>query len=231
MKKVDWTKWSAIAEILSAIAIVVTLLYLADQTQELRVQTEQNNKLLRAEAIGSVLETRLGYQDQMLASVDIADLRERNETQEQLSPQDRRRLRSLYSQAVIGWQKDYFLYQEDILPEGYMRANFRVMKRAIFEETGAFSAAEFWEEWSRESGTPEFVELVETCVRLDWCTESAIFSSSWRSSPTLLRAARLWRGSSACFFRFFSTTACRSICRSASITMFWTAGNPSQSTA
>lgn len=43
MKKIDWTKCSAIAEILSAIAIVVTLLYLADQTKQLRAQTEQNN--------------------------------------------------------------------------------------------------------------------------------------------------------------------------------------------
>ena len=32
--KIDWTKWSAIAEILSAIAIVATLLYLAVQTQQ-----------------------------------------------------------------------------------------------------------------------------------------------------------------------------------------------------
>jgi hypothetical protein len=34
MQKIDWTKWSAIAEILSAIAIVVTLAYLAIQTQQ-----------------------------------------------------------------------------------------------------------------------------------------------------------------------------------------------------
>jgi len=34
MQKIDWTKWSAIAEILSALAIVVTLAYLAIQTQQ-----------------------------------------------------------------------------------------------------------------------------------------------------------------------------------------------------
>jgi hypothetical protein len=165
MKAVDWTKWSAIAEILSAIAIVLTLLYLADQTKELRAQTEQNNKLLSAEAIGSVLETRLEYQDQMLAGVDIAELLQRNETQEELSPQDLRRMNSLRSQAVIGWQKDYFLYQEGILPEQYLRANFSVMRRALFERFGAFPAEEFWESWSADSGSPAFVELVEQCVR------------------------------------------------------------------
>jgi hypothetical protein len=34
MKSIDWSKWSAIAEILSAVAIVATLLYLAVQTQQ-----------------------------------------------------------------------------------------------------------------------------------------------------------------------------------------------------
>jgi hypothetical protein len=166
MKAVDWTKWSAIAEILSAIAIVLTLLYLADQTQELRVQTEQNNKLLSAEAIGSVLETRLGYQDQVLAGVDIAELLQRNETQEELSPQDVSRMNALRSQAVIGWQRDYFLYQEDILPEQYLRANFNVMRFALFAQFGAFPAEEFWESWSADSGSSAFVEFVEQCIRL-----------------------------------------------------------------
>lgn len=40
MKTIDWTKWSAIAEILGAIAIVATLVYLAVQTQYLADQTE-----------------------------------------------------------------------------------------------------------------------------------------------------------------------------------------------
>ena len=165
MKKIDWTKWSAIAEILSAIAIVVTLLYLADQTNELRVQTEQNNKLLNAEAIGSVFETRLEYQNQMLAGVDIAELLERNETQKELSPQDVRRMIALRSQAVIGWQKDYFLYQAGILPEPYLRANFKVMRRALFQQFGALPAEEFWKTWSEDSGTSAFVDFVEQCVR------------------------------------------------------------------
>ena len=34
MKHVDWTKWSAVAEIVSSIAILVTLGYLAIQTSQ-----------------------------------------------------------------------------------------------------------------------------------------------------------------------------------------------------
>lgn len=47
MRKVDWTKWSAIAEISSAIAIVMTLLYLSVQTRYLAEQTEQTNLFLQ----------------------------------------------------------------------------------------------------------------------------------------------------------------------------------------
>ena len=43
MSKIEWTKWSSIAEIISSVAILVTLAYLAIQTQqntdELRSQT------------------------------------------------------------------------------------------------------------------------------------------------------------------------------------------------
>ena len=48
MRDVDWTKWSSIAEILSAAAILVTLAYLAVQTRYLALQTEQNTAAIQA---------------------------------------------------------------------------------------------------------------------------------------------------------------------------------------
>jgi hypothetical protein len=48
MNKIDWSKWSAIAEILAAIAVVITLVYLAIQTRYVAVQTEQNTAAVRA---------------------------------------------------------------------------------------------------------------------------------------------------------------------------------------
>ena len=49
MKNFDWTKWSAIAEISSAVAIVVTLGYLA-------IQTQQNTAAIQASVRQSMLE-------------------------------------------------------------------------------------------------------------------------------------------------------------------------------
>ena len=48
MKKIDWSKWSAVAEILSAVAILITLAYLAVQTRYSALQVEQNTAALLA---------------------------------------------------------------------------------------------------------------------------------------------------------------------------------------
>ena len=51
MQKTDWTKWSAIAEILSSVAIVATLLYLAIQTQQnaAAIQSSSRQTMLMAD--------------------------------------------------------------------------------------------------------------------------------------------------------------------------------------
>ena len=69
--KIDWTKWSAIAEILSAIAIVVTLLYLADQAQELRSQTEQNNRLLEQD---QSIALSLRAENRLTTAIELANM-------------------------------------------------------------------------------------------------------------------------------------------------------------
>ena len=48
MSRIDWSKWSAIAEIGAAVAVVITLVYLAVQTRYVAVQTELNTAAVRA---------------------------------------------------------------------------------------------------------------------------------------------------------------------------------------
>ena len=52
MKKIDWPKWSAIAEIASSIAIVVTLIYLA-------IQSQQTNSMLVGNSRQAALQADL----------------------------------------------------------------------------------------------------------------------------------------------------------------------------
>lgn len=66
MRKIDWTKWSAISEILGAIAIVATLMYLAIQTEQLSEQTRQNTEALQAGARQAALDAELGLLHAMI---------------------------------------------------------------------------------------------------------------------------------------------------------------------
>ena len=48
MKTAEWTKLAAIAEIVGAAAVLITLVYLSLQTRQLATQTEQNTKAVLA---------------------------------------------------------------------------------------------------------------------------------------------------------------------------------------
>jgi hypothetical protein len=61
MNKVDWTRWSAIAEILSATAILFTLGYLAIQTRYLPIETGQNTDAILADQRQEAVQMELSY--------------------------------------------------------------------------------------------------------------------------------------------------------------------------
>ena len=155
MKKIDLGQTIGT---LANVGVIAGIIFLA-------VELQQNNQLLRAEAIGTVLETRLARQHLVLQGVDVAALLERNSANETLSPEDVRRMRAIRARGLIGWQRDYFLYQEGILPEEYFRANFSVMKNSVTSTTGSLSGHEFWESWNGPS--PAFRNFVEQCLISD----------------------------------------------------------------
>jgi hypothetical protein len=73
MKDTNWAKWSSVAEILSAVAILITLLYLSMQTRYLAVQTEQNTQAIRATAIQGLAERDMAATDQLVTYPEIFD--------------------------------------------------------------------------------------------------------------------------------------------------------------
>ena len=63
MNEINWTKWSAVSEVLSAVAIVATLVYLA-------VQTQQTNNALRANSRAALMTADMDF---LLANADDGD--------------------------------------------------------------------------------------------------------------------------------------------------------------
>ena len=110
MSKVDWTKWSAVAEILSAVAVVATLLYLALQTQHLAEQTEQNNVLMQAQAGYNMLQNRVGYRADIVRDQDVAEFWYRirqARSPSDVSDLDIFRWRAERERQMLSWQWEY----------------------------------------------------------------------------------------------------------------------------
>ena len=75
MKTIDWSKWSAIAEIFGAVAIVMTLLYLA-------IQTKQNTQAIEASAARDIARDEVAAISAVVADPEIFLLFDRDELTE-----------------------------------------------------------------------------------------------------------------------------------------------------
>lgn len=156
MNKIDWTKWSAIAEIGGAIAIVVTLLYLATQTQYLADQTEQNNRILRASAANDARSNRQSLRELVITDSEFAEFYERYLDREPLSDVDESRFRAIFQWNFLNWQHDYRLFLDGSLAPGEfsesgIRATICSRRPGMREEWSSFKAF-LW---------PEFVHWMD----------------------------------------------------------------------
>lgn len=165
MKTIDWTKWSAIAEILSAVAIVITLLYLANQTNELRVQSTQNNQLLQIQTELAQAEERRSWDSSIIGNPELAELLVKAQSNANLSEVEEFRL-SRIVQMFLSQQEATF----NLIEAGAIRddGTLELGMRRMFEGTGFFVPEEIvlraWEASSSIRGAA-FVRFVETEVR------------------------------------------------------------------
>jgi len=162
MKAIDWTKWSAFAEILSAIAIVVTLLYLADQTRELRVQTEQNNAALEAQTRMSHANRRSDYFNRLSTDPALMQIMARARMGEPLDAIEEDRLMAHYVAMFIGWQWEWEEHERGRLdiPEAAWRSAFSTKSGGLGNSPEARKA---WEQ-NRELFQPGFVAFIDSVV-------------------------------------------------------------------
>ena len=154
MKKLDLGQTITI---LANLGVIAGIVFLA-------IEIQQNNQLLRAEAIGTALETRLVRQEIILANDSLVTAHAKNNRGEPLTDEDRIRLNAANYRNMLGRQKDYFLYQEGILTEELFRANFPIMKVSLSDSDATYSGRDFWEARKMVSATPAFRDFVEACI-------------------------------------------------------------------
>ena len=157
MKKIEL---SHLIQIAANLGVIAGIAFLA-------VELNQNNRLLRAEAIGSVLETRLARQELVLNNDSLVSVLAKNSRSEALTDEDMIRIEAQMYRTLLGRQRDYFLYQEGILTEEYFRASFPLMKVTMSETDSTYSYLDFWEARKMISASPAYRDFVEKCIVSD----------------------------------------------------------------
>ena len=125
-----WEAWGAIAELVGAIGVIVSLIYLASQIRHNTAQIDQNARAVRAAALDAGIDRANQIRQSIYQSPDLtriltaglADL-------DQLSEEDRERFRLLMTNAVWTWWNLYAQSQFAELSEATWTAVQHTLRR------------------------------------------------------------------------------------------------------
>lgn len=156
-------EYALLAEIISAIAIVASLIFVGAQIQ-------QNNQLSRSQAVNTALDTRIRRNDIIFNNPEVANIVAKNINGETLTIGEIEVVRASYVSGLLGWQRDYNLFKEGILMDKDIQTNISTIKSVFGQSDRAIQFYDFWQEWSAVNSTPEFKNFIESCVLND-CSE------------------------------------------------------------
>jgi len=146
-------KMAALAEIVSSIAIVLTLIYLAMQTQQLATQTQQTKDALYATSRQATMTADvsiiLSALDPPIAELELIPYEDMTDLQRQLRG-------NLFAALSRVREFAWLQYQNGILDQATLESYLAPLRRFIRRPGGA----EEWEATSAELD-PSFVEFVD----------------------------------------------------------------------
>jgi hypothetical protein len=159
MKNIDWHKLSTIAELLSAVAVMVTLVYLAVQTRYIAETTQQNQELLRAEAGNILMQNRNWRRQEIITNTEFASLVAKVRRQEVLTDVEQLQLAALQEMSAVSWQWEYLQWQAGNLPE----FPFESLRNAFCDASGLTVNQHSWED-IKQLIESEFIVWMEANV-------------------------------------------------------------------
>lgn len=143
----NWEAGAAIAEIVAALAVIASLIYLA-------AQVRQNNELLRSGSRQALVTNDV---TSLSANFQNADVFARYIAEEKLSAEDQLRLSFMFALDLRNREFEYFQYTNGLLDEQTWLAYRHVV--LINHSTGPGRA--WWDTIGREIVDPAFAKLVD----------------------------------------------------------------------
>jgi len=169
--------WAALAEIISAIAVVVTLVYLAIQIKHSKESLDANTKAIRGQAISDITRNVHDQMHMFIQGHDVVATFQRFATDDSLNPTDAFLLDSVLSAVFVARQNEFFQWKQGLLDEDV----FRSLHHVILTILGSPNGQHWWENEGRRMFTAEFIGLVD-----DLCKENSTESfEAWKRAVRL----------------------------------------------
>jgi hypothetical protein len=168
---------AAIAEVVSAIAVVVTLIYLAIQVRHSKESLDANTKAIRGQVISDVTKN---VQDHMAMAVqghDMADILNKMATEQTLEPNDALLLDGFLTAVFIARQNEFYQWKQGLLDDDVFRSLHHVTRTVLGTESGRH----WWENEGRRLVSDEFVKFTEALAE----EGTADSIESWRRANFL----------------------------------------------
>jgi hypothetical protein len=150
-------EWGTIAEIVGALAVVITLVYLAIQVKHSKESLDANTKAIRGQSISDVTRN-VHDQMQMLAQGhDMTEWFGKFVTGETLDSKDALLTDAFLSAIFMARQNEFLQWQQGLLDETVFKSLHHVTRLILLSPNGEH----WWNHEGRSMYAPEFVEFVD----------------------------------------------------------------------
>lgn len=169
--------WAAIAEIVSAVAVVATLIYLAIQIKHSRESLDANTKAIRGQAISDITRNVHDQMHMYIQGHDVAATILRFASDNSLEPKDAILVDSVLSAVFVARQNEFFQWKQGLIDEEV----FRSLHHVFLTFLGSPNGQHWWQNEGRRILTTEFIDYVD-----DVCREGSIEAfQSWKRAVRL----------------------------------------------
>jgi hypothetical protein len=150
----NWDAIGAVGEVLGAMAVVVSLLYLA-------AQIRLNSRIVKGERTHNITQT---IQTELRWSGDYAEVFVKMlQDSSSLTDVEAFKLGEWLTAAMMARQNEYIQYRQDLVDEDIWLANRGIIKSILSMPW----CRNWWENFDKVAFVPGFVELVDTIMEED----------------------------------------------------------------
>ena len=161
----NWDAIGAVGEIIGAIAVVATLIYLSTQIR-------QNNKLLSSDSRQTLVSNDL---TSLISNVENSDVFAKLVSKELLSAEEQLRLSFFFALDLRNREFEYFEFKNGLLDEETWLSYRKVV--LINHSTGL--GKKWWEEIGRGIVDPEFAKQVDELLKNAVVDTTYVKMSKW----------------------------------------------------